>query len=181
MSQKPTSLYDLGTIVADDLSASAEDLAEGLERPQDEVTAAIDDSKPAYDRGEITQVEHWGRVALKLALEDVDILQAFAINTATVDQRVLGKIRVQSPSHVLGLVSDAAPDFVGQFRKRYQLDELLHVHVIGSELDEERDYPGLLKLAAERLQASPGEIIFVDKKPAHAEAARELGFQVSST
>ncbi|MDP3999944.1 MAG: hypothetical protein Q8Q11_00715 [bacterium] len=179
-SSKPTVLYDLGVIVTDDLSPSAEDLAEGLERPLDEVAAAIDDSKPAYDRGEITQVEHWGRVALKLALEDVDILQAFAINAATVDQAALGKIRVQSADHVLGLVSDAAPDFVGQFRKRYQLDELLHVHVIGSELDEERDYAGLLQLAAGRLQADPNGIIFVDRKPAHQAIARDLGFQVSS-
>jgi beta-phosphoglucomutase-like phosphatase (HAD superfamily) len=178
VTDKPTILYGLGVIVLDDLSLSVDDIAEGLERSPDDVAAAIADSKPAYDRGEITQVEHWGRAALKLALEDVDVLQAFAINAATVDQQVLGKIRVQSASHVLGLVSDATPDFVGQFRKRYQLDELLHVHVIGSELDEERDYAGLLRLSAERLQATPGDITFVDRKPAHVEAARTLGFRV---
>ena len=88
MGSKPTILYDLGAVVTDDLSLSAEDIAEGLERQVDEVTDAIAGSKPAYDRGEITQVEHWGRVALKLALEDVDILQAFAINAAVVDQQV---------------------------------------------------------------------------------------------
>ena len=181
MGAKPTILYDLGTIVTDDLTASVEDIAEGLERASEDVAAAIDDSKPVYERGEITQVEHWGQVALKLALEDIDILQAFAINAAQVDQQVLGKIRVQSADHVLGLVSDAAPDFVGQFRKRYQLDELLHVHVIGSELDEDRDYSGLLTLSAERLQATPSEIVFVDRKPAHQTAARELGFQLSRT
>ncbi|MDP9211743.1 MAG: hypothetical protein M3N59_00470 [bacterium] len=172
--QKPTILYDLGAIVRDDLTAQAENIAEALERDAEEVAAAITESKPAYDRGEITQSEHWGRVALKLALEEIDTLSMFAINGTEVEQSVLGRIRVQSPTHVLGLVSDATPDFVAHFRKRYQLDELMHVHVIGSELDERRDYTGLLKLAAERLQHPQEGLSFVDVRPVHLEAAKGL-------
>ncbi|MEX2209857.1 MAG: hypothetical protein WD846_03155 [Patescibacteria group bacterium] len=175
--QKPTILYDLSVIVRDDLTSQAEDIAEALERPEDDVAAAIADSKPAYDRGEITQSEHWGGIALKLALEETDTLSMFAINGAEMEQSVLGRIRVQSPTHVLGLVSDATPDFVGHFRKRYQLDELLHVHVIGSELDENRDYPGLLKLSAERLQHPREGLPFVDVRPAHLETAKGLGMR----
>ncbi len=175
--QKPTILYDLSAIVHDDLAAEAGTIAETLERSEDDVIAAVAESKPAYDRGEITQSEHWGQVALKLALEEIDTLSMFAINGAEVEQSVLGRIRVQSPTHVLGLVSDATPDFVGHFRKRYQLDELLHVHVIGSELDENRDYPGLLKLSAERLQHPREGLPFVDIKPVHLETAKGLGMR----
>lgn len=175
--QKPTILYDLGAIVRDDLAAQAASIAEALERDEEAVAAAIAESKPAYDQGEITQSEHWGRVALKLALEEIDTLSMFAINSAEVEQSVLGRIRVQSPTHVLGLVSDATPDFVAHFRKRYQLDELIHVHVIGSELDEHRDYAGLLKLSAERLQHPREGLAFVDVRPAHLEAAKDLGMR----
>ncbi len=175
--QKPTILYDLGAIVRDDLGQATESIAEGLERSEEDVVAAIADSQPAYDRGEITQSEHWGRVAMRLALEEIETLSMFAINGAEVEQSVLGRIRVQSPTHVLGLVSDATPDFVAHFRKRYQLDELLHVHVIGSELDERRDYAGLLKLAAERLQHPREGLPFVDIRPAHLETAKGLGMR----
>lgn len=170
-------LYELDALARDDLSRVAEDLAEAVERSEDAVRAAIEDSRERYERGEITQAAHWGQVALKLALEDVEVIGAFALNSAELDRELLGRIRAQSPVMTLGLVSDATPDWVGHWRKTYQLDELLHVHVIGSELDEERDYRGLLTLSAERLQTTPANVRFVDRKSAHLTVAREASLQ----
>ena len=174
---KPILLYELDALARDDLGRVADELADAVERPEASVHAAIDDSRARYERGEITQAAHWGQIALKLALEDIEVIGAFALNSAELDHELLGRIRAQSPVMTLGLVSDATPDWVGHFRKTYQLDELLHVHVIGSELDEERDYRGLLALSAERLQATPAAVRFVDRKPVHLQTARELGFQ----
>lgn len=175
---KPILLYELDALARDDLSRVTDELADALERPEDSVRRAVEDSRPRYERGEITQAEHWGQVALKLALDDLEVIGAYALNSAWFEQELLGRIRAQSPVMTLGLVSDATPDWVAHWRKTYQLDELLHVHVIGSELDEERDYPGLLKLSAERLQAEPADVRFVDWKPVHLETARAAGLQV---
>ena len=174
---KPIVLYELDSLVEDDLSRETEELAEAVERSEDAVRVAIEASRERYERGEITQATHWGEIALKLALEDVEVIGAFALNSAVFNQELLGRIRAQSPLMTLGLISDATPDWVGHWRKTYQLDELLHVHVIGSELDEERDYRGLLELSAERLQTEPATVHFVDRKPAHLELAREVGMQ----
>lgn len=173
-------LYELDALVEDDLTRVTDELAEAVERSEAAVQAAIADSRERYERGEITQAAHWGQIALKLALEDTEVIGAFALNSAEFNQELLGRIRAQSPIMTLGLISDATPDWVGHWRKTYQLDELLHVHVIGSELEEEhagRDYRGLLELSAERLQSETGNVHFVDRKPAHLELARELGMQ----
>ncbi len=172
---KPIVLYELDALAEDDLNLAAEELAEAVERPVDAVREAVAASRERYERGEITQSAHWGQVALKLALEDIETIGAFALQSARFNRELLGRIRAQSPLMTLGLISDATPDWVGHWRKTYQLDELLHVHIIGSELDEERDYRGLLTLAAERLQAQPTNVHFVDRKPAHLELARALG------
>lgn len=175
---KPILLYELDALARDDLLQVTDELAEALERPEDSVRSAVEASRERYQRGEITQAEHWGQIALKLALDDLEIIGAFALNSAWFEQELLGRIRAQSSVMTLGLVSDATPDWVAHWRKTYQLDELLHVHIIGSELDEERDYPGLLRLSAERLQSEPSQVRFVDWKPAHLQTARETGFQI---
>jgi putative hydrolase of the HAD superfamily len=174
---KPILLYELDALARDDLSRVVDELADAVERPEDSVRTAIEGSRERYERGEITQIAHWGQIALKLALDDTEIIGAFALNSAEFDSELLGRIRAQSPVMTLGLISDATPDWVAHYRKTYQLDELLHVHVIGSELDEERDYPGLLKLSAERLQAAPGDVRFIDWKPAHLQTAQQVGLQ----
>lgn len=178
MPKKPIVLYELSALVQDDLGRVTDELAEAVERSEDAVRTAIDASHDRYERGEITQAAHWGQIALKLALEDTELIGAFALNSAEFNQELLARIRAQSPIMTLGLVSDATPDWVGHWRKTYQLDELLHVHVIGSELDEERDYRGLLSLSAERLQTTPDDIHFVDHKSAHLELARGVGMQI---
>lgn len=174
---KPIVLYELDALAEDDLNLAAEELAEAVERSEDSVRAAIAASRERYERGEITQSAYWGQIALKLALEDIETIGAFALQGARFNRELLGRIRAQSPLMTLGLISDATPDWVGHWRKTYQLDELLHVHVIGSELDEARDYRGLLALAAERLQAAPADVHFIDRKPVHLELARALGMR----
>ncbi|MSU75976.1 hypothetical protein EXS54_00650 [Patescibacteria group bacterium] len=177
---KPTILYELDTLVTDDLTASISQLAEAVERDEHPVEQAVLADKEKYERGEITQSEYWGSIALKLALEDIEVIGAIAQNESDVNMELLGRIRAQSPLCTLGLISDATPDWVGHFRKTYQLDELIHVHVIGSELDEEHaglDYRGLLKLSAERLQGKPADIAFVDQKSAHLKIAKDVGYR----
>lgn len=177
---KPTLLYELDSLVRDDLSGSISELAEAVERDEHPVEQAVRAELSKYDAGEISQAAYWGSIALKLALEDIEVIGTVAMNAAEVDLELLGRIRAQSPMATLGLISDATPDWVGHFRKTYQLDELIHVHVIGSELDEEHaglDYRGLLKLSAERLQAKAGEISFVDRKPVHLKLASEVGYR----
>jgi hypothetical protein len=180
MSAKPIILYELDVLVTDDLSGSVSQLAEAVEREEHPVEQAVLAEKKKYDRGEITQSEYWGGIALKLALEDIEVIGAIAQNGAEFDLELLGRIKAQSPLATLGLISDATPDWVGHWRKTYQLDELIHVHVIGSELEEEhagRDYRGLLELSAERLQGKPADIAFVERKPAHLKIASDLGYQ----
>lgn len=177
---KPTLLYELATLVVEDLSTSIPELAEAVERDEHPVEVAVLAEKQRYDRGEISQADYWGSIALKLALADIETIGTVALNAAEINRELLGRIRAQSPVCTLGLVSDATPDWVGHFRKTYQLDELIHVHVIGSELDEEHaglDYRGLLDLSAERLQAKPSEIFFIDKKLAHLALAGEIGYR----
>lgn len=177
---KPTLLYELNTLVSDDLSQCTSELAEAVERDEHPVEQAVLATKDRYDRGEISQSDYWGGIALKLALEDIEVIGAVAQNGAEMNQELLGRIRAQSPLCTLGLISDATPDWVGHFRKTYHLDELIQVHVIGSELEEEhagRDYRGLLELSAERLQATPSEIAFVGRKSAQLKLAGEVGYR----
>jgi len=174
---KTTLLYDLGALITESLVDQAPGLAEALGRSEPEVTAIIAKTAVRYANGEITQAAHWEDAAFYLGLDDTDLLSDFALAGATVDQALLGRARVQASTMTVGLVSDATPDWVGHFRRTLKLDDLFHANIIGSELDEEQSYAQLLSLAAARLQAPPGEVWFVDRKPVHLAAARGVSMK----
>lgn len=174
---KSTLLYDLGALVTESLVDQAPGLAEALGRPEPEVTGIIAKTAGRYASGEITQAAHWEDAAFYLGLDDTDLLGDFALAGATVDRELLGRARVQAGTMTIGLVSDATPDWVGHFRRTLKLDDLFHANIIGSELDEEQSYSQLLGLAAARLQAHPGEVWFVDRKPAHLTTATAVGMR----
>jgi FMN phosphatase YigB (HAD superfamily) len=174
---KPTLVYDLGALVVDDLRPAAGELAEALVREPGEIDAALAPSLPRYIRGEISQNDHWEDAAAALGLEDVELFGAFAIKFARVDEALLGRLRGQHGRVTLGLVSDATPDWVGHWRKTWSLDRLVAAPVISFEHAERRPYVDLLKTAQGRL-GNPETLTLVDRKAAHWEAARGVGFGV---
>lgn len=173
-------IYDLSVVINDDLSPNAEEIAENLGLDAEAAQRALSVSAPRYAVGEISQGAHWDDVAFKLGQEDTDLLAAFAERDAAVDQQILAKIRTQQATMTLGLVSDATPDWVGHWRRTLKLDQLFAVHIIGSELEHQRTYQGLMELAASRLQKPPQEIMFYSRKPAHNETASSLGMQLAT-
>lgn len=174
---KPVLLYELDAVVTDDLTPQVSALAEDLQRDDDSVSRAIAASRPRYASGEISQPLHWEDTAFKLGLDHTDLLEAYSLNTAEIDREILGRIRAQAELAVVGLVSDAAPDWVGHWRQQLQLDRLVEVAIIGSELDTERSYKELLELSAQRLQAKPAEVWYVARKPVQLETAKSLGMK----
>lgn len=170
-----TILYDLSAIIEEDLVPQSEAVAEAVEREPEAVARAMTAPGARYARGELSQGAYWDQIALSLGLEDTDVLAAYSENGARVDSELLARIRAQAATHTLGLLSDATPDWVGRWRQEHQLDRLFSVHIIDSELAGQHSYDQLLKLAAERLQATPGEVWFVDRKPAHLAAAQQVG------
>jgi FMN phosphatase YigB (HAD superfamily) len=174
---KPIILYELDAIIPDDLTRAAEPLAEYLDRSEDSILEAIRAESGPYLKGEMNQVAFWEKLAERLGLAEAELLGGFAINAATADPIVLGRIRAQSDRCLLGLVSDATPDWVSHFRQKYQLDRLLHVHIINSDFAIEKPYPKLLRTAAERLNADPDQIRFVASKDAQLTQAGQLGFR----
>jgi FMN phosphatase YigB (HAD superfamily) len=174
---KPIILYELDAIIPDDLSRAAEPLAEYLDRSEESVREAITKTAGPYLTGETNQYAYWESLAEHLGLAEAEILGGFAINAAEADAAVLGRIRGQSERCLLGLVSDATPDWVSHFRQKYQLDRLLHVHIINSDFAIEKPYPKLLRTAAERLNADPAQIRFVASKERQLHIAQELGFR----
>lgn len=181
MSDTPKSalLYDLGALINENLGQATEAIAEALELSEENVGKAIDLNTPAYDEGEISQGTYWERVAASLDVEDSELIAAFALQTAVVNQSLLAHVRTQSKRMVLGLLSDATPDWVGHFRRQLRLDKLFHAHIIDSELEvASRSYDDLLRLSAERLQRQPTEVTFIDTKSKHLSAAEALGMDV---
>ncbi len=171
-------LYDLSALVSENLQKSAEEIADALEMSPVDIERTIGRAAPKYASGKISQGDYWADIAGQLLLEDLEVPAVYALRKAVVNEALLSRIRVQSAHLVLGLVSDATPDWVGHWRKQLSLDKLLHVHVIDSELDRHHQYGELLKLCAERLQRQPTEVTFVAEKPAHLETARALGMPV---
>lgn len=172
---KTVALYDLAALVTDDLTATADGIAEAVGRNPAEVVDILTPTAPRYRRGEITQTEHWEDVAFRLGLDDTELLADFALASAHIDSEILGRIRVQAGIMTLGLISDATPDWVGHYRRILKLDELFNAHIIGSELDEEQTYSQLLATSATRLQATAADVTFIDRKPVHLETATALG------
>lgn len=172
----PAVLYDLGTIVRDDLVGHSEEIADALGRDEYAVENALQASAPRYIRGEISQGAHWEDAIARLDSEDFDTLATYAQHYADIDIELLGWIRGQQ-TWKTGLVSDATPDFVGHFRRELKLDRLFRVHVIESETAGAEDYAALLKTAAGRLQTEPRNVWFIDRKPAHLDAAASIGMR----
>lgn len=170
-------VYDLGTLISDDLSDTADAIAEALERSEESVAEAINRNAARYRQGRLTQGTYWETIADELGLEETDLLATHALNAAVVDRELLGRVRAQAPAHRLGLLSDATPDWVGHWRQTLELDKLFHSSVIGSDFDEARSYRDLLTISAERLQAAPGETYFVDRAAAHLETAAAAGMR----
>ena len=174
---KPVLLYELDAVVTDDLSPHLSAIAEDLDRDRKSIERALSASGPRYAGGEISQSLHWEDAAFKLGLDSTDVFEAYSLNTAVTDREILGRIRAQAPAAVIGLISDATPDWVGHWRQVHQLDRLVSASVIGSELDTELTYPQLLRLAAERLQTKPEQIWFVARKAEHIGHAKAVGMK----
>lgn len=174
---KASALYDLSVLVSDDLRPAAAEIAETLEMSPHDIERILEQGYQPYAKGETTQGDYWSRIAAQLLMEDLEVPAVYAIRGAQVNEKILGYIRTQSPRLVLGLVSDATPDWVGHWRKELKLDELLHAHIIDSELGSHHTYQELLKLSAERVQRPPKEVTFVGTKQTHLETARSMGMQ----
>lgn len=172
---KKTVLYDLSAIVDEDIRLAAEEIADTLDMSPSDIGRVLERGHGPYAQGLTTQGEYWSDIAAQLLLEDLEVPAVYALRQARIDQKILGYIRAQSPLMVLGLVSDATPDWVGHWRKELKLDKLLHAHIIDSELGSHHTYAELLKLAAARVQRPANEVTLVDRKPAHLETARSLG------
>lgn len=173
----PTVLYELSAIVEDDLTSSLEEISTSLGRGEYEVEQAFVATHKRYQSGQITQWQHWEDVASRLGLDDVELFGTYAAHTAVVDHELLGWIRGQQ-NWKLGLVSDATPDYVGQFRKDLELDRLFRVSVIDSDLEANKTYGALLGTAAARLQARQDDCWLVARKSHHLEEGRTCGMQV---
>lgn len=171
-------LYDLGALVRDDLELAIPELTEAAGRDEAGIEKALAALAPAYADGSVSQGVYWADCAGRLDLEDIGLLEAGALNTAEVNQALLAHVRMQVTRTTVGLLSDATPDWVGHWRRQLKLDELLHVHIIESELEERHNYPELLSVAVKRLGGSPAGVTFIDRKPSHLNHARDLGLPV---
>jgi putative hydrolase of the HAD superfamily len=137
----------------------------------------------AYDRGELTGVDYWHKVAESagatftsnqiIQLIDADVELWTRLNVPMVDWAQ----RLQAAGIRTGILSnigDAMTD--GLLRKFDWLSGFDH-HIWSYRLLLAKPEAAIYAAAAEGLQTPPGHILFIDDRPENIDAARAYGMQ----
>jgi HAD superfamily hydrolase (TIGR01509 family) len=127
--------------------------------------------------GKIKVKLHWQAVgdALGIPHEEMPVFLEQYWSADDVNWKLLDIIRELRPKYKVGLLSNAWDDLRQTMHDRWGMDSLFDEMIISAEVGIVKPDPRIFHLAAERLDVSPGEMVFIDDMLINVEAARKEG------
>lgn len=135
------------------------------------------DSGTRAQRGEISVAQHWANIGqrLNLSTQEMDEFQRIFWGTDFLDTELVEYLRGLRGRYRTGLLSNAFSDLRQVVTERMKFADAFDEMIISSEVGLMKPDPAIYNLAAERLNVSTQEAIFVDDMTANVEGARAVG------
>lgn len=136
------------------------------------------DSSQQASIGAITEAAHWQAVANALGLgtaQTEKIVEQFFSGDRS-DQILLDYLRSLRPEHKVCLISNAWSG-LRSFITRQKFEDVFDDMIISAEVKLVKPDPRIYLLALQRLNAIPGESVFLDDVLVNVQAARSVGMK----
>lgn len=125
-------------------------------------------------QGKITSQEFWTKVGLIGNYPDV---QKEYLRTLTLDPDFIEVARSLKGEYHLGMLSNDVAEWSEMLRHVHDLEDLLEVFVISSEVGNRKPCPEIFSAFLARASARPEDCAFIDDRDENLDAAARLGFR----
>lgn len=133
------------------------------------------------ERGELSDEQYWLRVGKDLGLktcEEIAALHDDLWNTWVVDQGVLSLIDRVREHYSVAMLSNSTDALEDLLEHRYQVADRFEMIINSARLGVAKPDRRIYEEALRRLEAEPGEVVFVDDRAENIAAAAALGMHV---
>jgi FMN phosphatase YigB (HAD superfamily) len=150
--------------------------------PAGHVLAALAEHEPGRDlvTGGVSESRMRAVYAEALGLDDAQADQMMAelweAYCGELDFELRDFVAGLRPGYTTGILSNSADGARREEQRRYGFEQLVDVIVYSHEVGLAKPDPAVFRLTERRLDAEPGEIVFLDDQQRHVEAARALGW-----
>ena len=131
--------------------------------------------KERYDKGlsvgKMTEEDFWDGVTG----DDWRSIRSKFLEGISVDDSLREILRKFKPNYRLAIVSDMAGTWGRELMELHDLSQFLDVQIYSSETGKSKKDPATFSILVEKLDVQPGEILYVDDRPANVALAREVG------
>jgi glucose-1-phosphatase len=172
-------IFDLGgVLLRTDNREPRENLASRLSMTYAELDDLVFNSESARKamRGEITSLEHWENIRLKLGLtpsEFAPVPKEFWAGDK-LDTELVDYLRSLRPEYKTALLSNAWDDLRLVLQDHLQILDAFDETIISAEVGFTKPDPHIYQIALERLEVPPQEAVFVDDFVENVKAAHKL-------
>lgn len=133
---------------------------------------AIEQAYVTASLGEISATDFWHRMGVDPRLE-VDYLAGHRLIDGTLDTLPLLKAHFGR----VACLSNDIVDWSVELRRRFGLENWIDPWFISGDLGLRKPSSEIYRLAADRLDSQPDDIVFVDDRPRNLDAAKALGIR----
>lgn len=129
--------------------------------------------------GKLLEQHAWDHLAQTIGLHPAifALFRKSSYSARRLDKAMAQYFANLRPRFRTAILTNAGTDFRGTFLRIYGLEKLADQVIISAEVGLAKPDPAIYHLAAERMQVSPDECVFVDDMLENVEAAREVGMQ----
>jgi putative hydrolase of the HAD superfamily len=137
----------------------------------------------AYDRADLNRETYWAQVAREdgrtFSREQVDqIVEIDCTGWARINQAAMGWVeQLRQAGLHLALLSNMPAEISHYLTTNHKWPSLFHHLVFSCDLRRAKPEPETYQVCLEKLQAAPGEVLFLDDRRENVEAAARLGIQ----
>jgi putative hydrolase of the HAD superfamily len=159
------------TLLAESLGQSAFELENNVYSSEIGILAQL---------GKIGIEEYWDKTlqSFGLSLADLaDFRQRFWAGDR-LDENLVAEIRRLHQVYKTGLLSNALPGLRSLIQDDWQIADAFDVLIISSEIGLMKPDPQVYQLAAEELEISLNDAVFIDDNPLNIDAAKSIGMHV---
>lgn len=171
-----TIFFDVGgVILVDFIDQKLIDLAKKYDINPNPLLNVREKYRPLADLGLISDSEFWFKalmeVGVKAVTEDFEIESYMQQIDGTLN--IVNKLKQKG--YQIAILSNDSKDMALSKRKKYNFDELFDDVIFSCELGIKKPDFEIYRIASNRLNTSPEQVVFIDDRLENIEAARKTG------
>ncbi len=129
--------------------------------------------------GQIEYKTTWSDLGKKFKLTqgEVDQLQEDFHAGDRLNTELYAFIQQMHKKYKVAILSNAWSDSRGVYIEKYHLDKIVDMMIISAEEGMRKPNKGIFRVALQRLEVSPEEVVYIDDRPDNIRTAKALGMK----